>query len=179
MTKHKTSPTSVVPNPPSTDITPDLASIIHQAVQDWMNKHGSPEAIRQQVFKTFEKDVRDAIYKLMGFETRWSSPGHWEVDHCNGRAGNSVIGSYLEKHSKHSLQEWIDHIGFPKPSEKEKSRLRAAIRKEYLEHLKRHIQTRAKNQAEMDAEQLISELSPIINLEHYLKTLQLLTNTQE
>jgi len=58
------------------------------------------------IMNDFERQKRDAIYKLCGF-SKDSYDNEWRIDHCNGRSGNSPIGEVVVEALKPVLAEWL------------------------------------------------------------------------
>ena len=83
------------------------------------------EALHQQFFEAFEKanvkldsesltreiiaqlneERREIVLKLLGFDDSW---GKLEVDRCNGRDRESIVGKYLHGQARAAVQAWMD-----------------------------------------------------------------------
>jgi hypothetical protein len=67
---------------------------IDKAVQQQFNSV-SPQAIVDSIIKDFMSQRAEVVSKLMGFEG--GNSNRWNIDHCNGRAGNSPIGDWISE----------------------------------------------------------------------------------
>ena len=47
----------------------------------------------EKLHKSMEDNATEVLLKLLGFDNKW---GGWQIDHCNGRAGNSEVGVTLK-----------------------------------------------------------------------------------
>jgi len=54
------------------------------------------------------KNLQQMIPQLLGFERDGWNKGNWKVDHCNGRAGESLVGNLLKKKVHADAAAWID-----------------------------------------------------------------------
>jgi hypothetical protein len=77
-----------------------LLTSIACAVEEWKAKN-TKEVIKTTVTELLDKESKQLTLKLLGFEDRW---GKWEVDHCNGRGGESAAGDYLRIAQKTAIQ---------------------------------------------------------------------------
>lgn len=68
---------------------------IDSAVQQKFNSV-SPQSIVDSIIKDFMDQRAEVLAKLMGF-SKDSFNKKWEIDHCNGRAGNSPIGNWISE----------------------------------------------------------------------------------
>ena len=85
-----------------------LVPVINRAIHEWLQQQ-DPGAIRKKVFQTLEAAKDEVAPKLMGFNKSSFGRG-WEIDHCNGRAGESMIGDYMRKHQQEGIEQFIDQL---------------------------------------------------------------------
>lgn len=74
------------------------------AKDSWLEKNTEAE-VQKQVHKILDERKTMVVAKLLGFDSRW---GEWEVDHCNGRAGNSIAGQYLASVASREIKKWME-----------------------------------------------------------------------
>ena len=111
----------------------DVMGWAEEAQQKWM-KDNTKESIEKEVYDTLEKRKSEVVAKLLGFDPHW---GKWELDHCNGRSGNSDAGMYLAQCSKHVVKDWLTAQGHDLENVKLPASLVTSIKKEVLSNAKR------------------------------------------
>lgn len=82
---------------------------IKEKINIAIDGHLNEEFIEKRVHDIIGNNVNEIILKLLGFDRRWHNTGY-EIDHCNGRAGESFIGDYIKKTCQDKLKEWTDKI---------------------------------------------------------------------
>jgi hypothetical protein len=109
-----------------------------QAAQQWLAEHSAPGQIEQAVRARLDARLDVIVQKLLGFDcSSWGKD--WELDHCNGRSGDSAAGDWLRKRVAAEAKEWLNEQAgnLPKlPASAIKS-----LRNEYVDDLKRAINT--------------------------------------
>lgn len=76
----------------------------NQAAQDWL-KSNEPD-IERRVWALLNNHVQKIVVKLLGFDHHWGED--WELDHCNGRAGESAAGDWLRERAGEAVYAWLD-----------------------------------------------------------------------
>lgn len=148
-----------------------LVPIINESVNEWLQDQ-SPEQIRKKVFDALN-EARDTIApKLLGF-TKDSWGRGWQIDHCNGRAGESVLGDYLKKHQTEGIKVFLDQLNFAEVKPLTKTEIES-IRKEYRYHLLRYVSDSIREKAHADAERLASQVSSTDIVQTILETQKLI-----
>lgn len=71
------------------------------AAKDWLSRRKS---IADEITKMLDGRVQEIVGKLLGFDAHW---GEWEVDHCNGRSGNSAAGDWLRDAVQGAVSGWL------------------------------------------------------------------------
>jgi len=90
------------------------------------------------------------IPKILGFNCdRWDQD--WEIDHCNGRAGESLLGDLLRKKVIADATKWVEKQKWVTPSKKEVE----ALKREYREVFNNRVRTFVRDEAERKATQYI------------------------
>lgn len=154
----------------------DLVEVINSALESW-HAANTPEAIREKVHESLNNSSKEVVLKLLGFNSRWGDS--WELDHCNGRNGNSVIGEYLKKTQEQILHEWFAKIPLPELNKRETAQLSKSFASAYKEAFRSYISKAAVRKAEADAQALIDSLSPSKFLDNFMQLQQLLTPKEE
>lgn len=145
----------------ATDVKPNLPvdevfSLIAKATKEWQDKNKGDE-ITKAVFKRLDSSRDEVIAKLLGFDFRWNK---WELDHCNGRSGNSFIGKLFSEGIEKQVRDWVNKntndLNFS--SELTKAMINDA-RREYKDALRQALRDEVHCQASAAAKKIIDELS--------------------
>lgn len=147
-----------------------LLPFIAAAVDEWQKKN-PPEVIKQRVFDRLDGMQEEIAMKLLGFNQSW---GKWEVDHCNGRSGNSAAGDYLRNVQREAVQEWLKQLKFPTMSATHKKQIESSISDEYKNRMSSAMRRKAEEQANEDLNRVFAELSETSLINKYLSTIELL-----
>ena len=150
-----------------------LVPIINQAVHEWMQDQ-DPVAIKKKVFSTLNKAKDEIAPKLLGF-TRDSWNNKWEIDHCNGRSGESSLGDYLKQHQEAGIKQFIEELDLTtvRPFTKsEKDEMRSDYRRRVINKVRESVRVRA----EQDAARLLNSIS-VDNLVDLIKQTEALINS--
>ena len=153
------------------DALQSLVPIINGAIHEWLEKQ-NPEAIRKKVFDTLEAAKDEVAPKLMGF-SKGSFGRGWEIDHCNGRAGESSIGDYMKKHQAEGIQQFIDQLELAKLRPFNATEIQD-LRREYRDMVISRTREAVRVCAERDANHLVNQLSVDDLVSAIQKTQQLL-----
>ena len=87
--------------------------IMLAARDEWMKEHSDLKAM---VYGVLDSQVSRAVKIILGFEfdkyryINDSVPQPLEVDHCNGRSGNSFIGPQITEEAKRIVAEVINEV---------------------------------------------------------------------
>ncbi len=142
------------------------------AIHEWKSEN-SPEEIRKTIKKELDKHSKEILLKLMGFDNRWNQ-GRWELDHCNGRAGESSAGDYIKKHQAAAIKEWLGNVALPTLPPELSAGLRKTCQTQYEEVFARALRDLVRQKATDDAHELIKKLTTPTQVDNYLKTLSLI-----
>jgi CobQ-like glutamine amidotransferase family enzyme len=131
--------------------------IATDARDEWLRQHFNTESIRDMVTRTLDKRTEEIVAKLTGFNNHF---GQWEVDHCNGRAGQTPIGDFIKEIAAEAVATWLH--GCMKRLPKLSASAVTALRKDYLETYRRTLADKlrklAQEKAEHDADQVIEKM---------------------
>jgi len=82
---------------------------LHQQFFDAFEKANvklDPESLTREIIAQLNEERREIVVKLLGFNDDW---GKLEVDHCNGRDRESIVGKYLHGKARAAVQTWMDN----------------------------------------------------------------------
>ena len=157
----------------ASDIKPNLPvdevfSAISKATDEW-RKENTDEKIREKVFTKLDAKREEVVAKMMGFDNKW---GRWELDHCNGRAGQSFIGNLMTEYTETNLRSWFNESVKEIDLSKELTKILInEARKQYKEYFKYALQNAVRDQAIKDANRIIEEIgtSQVLNVMNELQ----------
>ena len=144
---------------------------ILSAANEWQKEH-SPEKLKSKVKTMLDAHAEEITMKLLGFSDSW---GRWEVDHCNGRSGNSAAGDYLRQHQQAAIQEWMENLCLPKLTPTLKKSLQAEMQKAFTSELSYKLHKAVSNKLDELVQKVLEDLASSDDLEGYLKAIQLIT----
>lgn len=133
----------------------DIAQASKQGVEKWL-KDNSPEKVQKDVMETLDEAKDTIIPKLLGMDNNWG--GNWEVDHCNGRAGESAIGDRLKTLRRDAVTAWLDSVPFPEMTPEQQQGLLEEYTKAYNREFYKLITDKAENDAKKAVETISEEL---------------------
>jgi len=145
--------------------------IINDAIREW-HRNNPPKTIKAQVTKELDKNQKEILLKLLGFNNRWNSS--YEVDHCNGRSGNSAAGDAIKNVLAIEIDKWLKQAEFPKLTKKEESDILISMRKTYVDRFKQKTRQYIEIKAENDAIDIISKVTQSFNVDKYGELMQLI-----
>lgn len=160
---------------PPINIIDRAIPLIAQAVTEWENKN-TAEHLTQHVHQLLDKSSKEVVMKLLGFNDNW---GKWELDHCNGRSGNSPAGDYLKEVQQGAIKDWLRTITMPKLDETLRVSLEKQAQSEYLQHMEDEVRRLARRQAENDTKELVAALTESKQIKNYLAAMQLISPSGE
>lgn len=82
---------------------------LHQQFFDAFEKANvklDPESLTKEIIAQLNEERREIVVKLLGFNDSW---GKLEVDRCNGRDRESIVGKYLHGQARAAVQTWMDN----------------------------------------------------------------------
>lgn len=114
------------------------------AALKWL-KENEPK-IEQLVRATLNRKVDQVVLKLLGFDHRYES---WQVDHCNGRAGDSAAGDWLRERAGAAVNTWLDEQAGKLPALPAKAVV--SLRQSYYDALQHEVSRLLRDRAIEDA----------------------------
>lgn len=114
------------------------------------NEAFTPDSLATEISAMLTKERREIVLKLLGFDNSW---GRLEVDHCNGRDKDSIIGRYLRDQAKPIVTAWMEKEIRPIFEAKARERLadaqvRRAVERDFVERFSYHLRANIEREAE-------------------------------
>jgi hypothetical protein len=137
---------------------------IHKAIDSWLQKN-TEERLTERVHHLLDENQKKIVLTLLGFENRW---GGWEIDHCNGRSGNTPVGEYISQTHEEAIKEWLSQVKLPTMTPTIKKQITQEMERHYQSEVRRrmHDVVVAKAQADVDT------LMETINVDEFLVSLK-------
>ena len=136
-------------NPKTQKMVSDCLKLADEAAQKWVAEQH--DVIEDTIKVMLDKRLDEIVGKMLGFDLRW---GTWEVDHCNGRAGESAAGDWLRQRAGLAVMDWLDKQAkslLPLPA-----KAAAALRTSYQEQLEDELRRDLMQKARQDAKDLLN-----------------------
>lgn len=144
----------------------EYMGVISHTIEEW-KANNPPEKIKESVLKKIRSSQDEITMKLLGFDSRYSKA--WELDHCNGRSGNSTAGDYLRTHANAAVTEWLQSAYTPLLSPDEMAALAKEMKKEYRDTIRKSLRAAINKKADEDAAKFINELIDSKNVDGLLR----------
>ena len=167
MTRKKAAP------PPLQDRLLEARESMHErffAAFERANEAFTPDSLAIEISTMLTRERREIVLKLLGFDHRW---GKLEVDHCNGRDKESIVGRYLRGQAEPIVTAWMEKEIRPIFEAKARERLanaevRKAVEKEFVErfayYLRESISREAERLAKEHAAAFSAQVSQIMSM---------------
>lgn len=121
-----------------------LKELYQKTVDEWLEQKKT--TIEKETIEFLNKGKTDILYKLVGFDSRWGKG--YEIDHCNGRSGNSIVGDILRDKQKEAIEKWIsESLTLPELSPQLIKEMNSYYLREYKRTLKEAVQALAQERA--------------------------------
>lgn len=162
-----------------TPISPldELLPVLIKAVTDWKSKN-TPEDVTKKVTKLLNQNSEEIIYKLLGFnKDRWSG-GTWELDHCNGRSGESAAGDYLRKVKQDAVEEWLRSIPIPTIPASMLKDFKKTFQIEFNRRVEYQLSQLIDKEADKQVNELFKTITSSDHLDKYFKAMALIAPTE-
>ena len=148
----------------------DLLDIVLKSINEWKTTN-TEEVITQRVHDLLDKNAKDVVLLLLGFS---NSRGKWEVDHCNGRAGESAVGDYLKQVKQEAIKSWLDNVELPKMDKTLSADMHKELKRDYSNFVKKYLYDYAREQAKDTAQEIIKSVFSTAKADAVLKVAKLL-----
>lgn len=155
-----------------------LADSIREGIRLWKVKN-TKESIIKETTALLDKDKKTIILKLLGFDNRLGRG--WELDYCNGRAGNSDMGDTLKSINKKLIDKWVSEIEFPELEDTYKKQILAHVNKASKERFKSKVNDLLIEKINKEAHKIVNEVSlnNISNIDSLIEAEKLLREIKE
>lgn len=145
--------------------------MIADAITSWKKQH-TAEEITSVIHKKLDAHAEEVMLKMLGFNRDYR--GRWEIDHCNGRAGNSPIGDFLKQVQQKAIQDWFSKAAMPTLTPTMQKTIQKVLNDEYVSALMQEAKNHARHQATNDLNALIEKLTAVNSLKAFMKVQELL-----
>ena len=153
----------------------DLLPTVLKSIDKWKEKN-SEEALTQRVHKLLDDNAETIVLKLLGFDNRWNK---WELDHCNGRSGESAAGNYLKQVKQEAIQDWLKKVKLPELNKTLSSALQKSLKQDYERFLSEYLYKYAREEADKTAKELIQTLFTQSKVDGMIKLQQLIQGNKD
>jgi len=150
----------------------EVLQIMATAVAEWKIENTEAK-IKEKVKKLLDQNSEEITMKLLGFnKSSWSDK--WELDHCNGRAGESSAGDYLRRVQSAAIKEWMEDLPLPKLSPTLKGQLAKQMQSDFNERVRYQASSFIRSKAEIQTNVALEELLQCKELDNYIKSMKLI-----
>ena len=153
----------------------DLLPTVLKSIDKWKEKN-SEEALTQRVHKLLDDNAATIVLKLLGFDNRWNK---WELDHCNGRKGESAAGVYLRQVQQEAIQDWLKKVKLPELNKTLSSAMKKELEENYKRYLNQYLFDYAREEADKTAKELIQTLFTQSKVDGMFKLQQLIQGNKD
>lgn len=143
----------------SVSLVSEFEQVINEELNAWKKENLRQDKIAKYVRETLNKNRDQILLKLLGFDNRWSD-GKWELDHCNGRSGDSIAGDILRQHVAQAVECWIKEQAFhdlPKMADSLKKELQNEFEHEFHKEALKILRQMASQYAAVVASQIFED----------------------
>lgn len=149
----------------------EMLAVINTTIEEWKAKN-TAAVIKNRVKDMLDNQADLITLQLLGFKADYY--GKWELDHCNGRSGESAAGDFIRKAQSEAVKEWLSNIQLPKLSPSVKAKLAKDMDYEYSTTLRTRVQQMAQQKVEQDAQKLFQILQSSEKVEQYQRVIRLI-----
>lgn len=153
------------------NVVDQLLPLIAEAVEDW-RKNNSTANLKERVKKLLDNNSQEVTLKLLGFKNNW---GRWELDHCNGRSGESAAGDFIRNTQSEAVNEWLATVCLPELDAKTKAKFKKEANTLYRECILRGLRKTVEQRAQEDLDKLLKVLTTSEQIDNYIKTMELIS----
>ncbi len=149
----------------------EVAYAMKCAAEDYIADN-PPEKVVKQTLEVLEENRNDILHTLLGFEVdRWGK-GHFKVDHCNGRGGESAVGDYLRREQSKAIENWLKTAELGELCEGTQADMRKEFNKIYRGRIESLVKEHAKQLALKHFNELVEQdaLGDLANMDSLLNT---------
>ena len=153
----------------------DLLPTVLKSIDKWKEKN-SKEVLTERVHKLLDDNAETIVLKLLGFDNRWNK---WELDHCNGRKGESAAGDYLRQVQHDAIQDWLKNVKLPELNKTLSSVMKKELERGYKQYLRQFLYEYARKEADKTAKEIIESLFSQSKVDGMFKLQQLIQSNKD
>lgn len=152
-----------------------VLTVVSKTIDEWKAKN-PPEQIEKDTLKLLNKNAEEILLKLLGFNKDNWGRTKFELDHCNGRSGESAAGDYIRKHQQAVINEWLSQVPMPEMPKTLVAEMTKEAKHRYQSEFQEQFFARVEAHAKAEADKAFESISATLFLDKYTKTLNLITN---
>lgn len=149
---------------------------VFAAMNNWLQTN-TEEKIKKEVEATLNKNKEEIILKLLGFDKRWGKDD-FELDHCNGRAGNSAAGDFIRNVQAEAIKQWLSIVKMPPIPKTTEAQIKKEMLSRYKEAMIKQIDKLVQEQAVKDAQELYARVYSTEYQSNFFKSIELIAPTK-
>lgn len=153
-----------------------VMAIVAKTIAEWKEQN-PPEKIKEQTTKLLNSNAEEIVFNLLGFKKDDWGRKAFQLDHCNGRSGESAAGDYIRKHQQEAINAWLAQAPMPTLTPALKKEITAEAQHRYRQNFKEQFYRLVEDQAKQEANKAFREISGLLALDKHNKTVQLITGT--
>lgn len=153
----------------------ELLPVIAQAVAAW-KLNNTATVVKDKITRLLDANSKEITMKLLGFDQHWNE---WELDHCNGRSGNSAAGDFIRSTQAEAIKEWLAQVSMPSLDTKTKNKLIKQAQATYEDYLSKAVRAAIERKAIADADLVIAHLTQSQQIDKHLQVLKLINLSGE
>ncbi len=151
----------------------ELLPVISQAVEEWKAVN-TPEKVTDAVKQKLDKNSDSIVMSLLGFkEDTWNKK--WELDHCNGRSGESAAGDYIRRVQQDAIMIWLSQVSMPELPATVHKQMQAEMKGSFIKQVNKRVDDLVKDKANQIAAALVADITKSDNLPAFMKAIQLIS----
>jgi hypothetical protein len=143
-------------------VVKDFEPVIKAAFEKELKAH--TKNLEKYIKHLVENKKDELAAKYLGFDNKW---GRWELDHCNGRAGESAAGDLFKRELKRHSEDIVKKLAGELPSLPEGAI--KAFKAEFLQELKRSVSDLVAEAARSKARELVKAMLNDVITENDIK----------
>lgn len=156
---------------PIDDLLPEVAA----SVEKWRGNN-TPQQLERQIFSRLDKERDQIVLKLLGFAPEY---GGYQLDHCNGRSGNSAAGEFLVKAQSEAIKNWLSTTVMPTLTEDRRETILKSMSQHYESLFREGLKKAIAEKATADIKAVMDAVAKSNNIDKYLRVLGLIGADQE
>jgi hypothetical protein len=150
-------------------------AVVTKTIDEWKEKN-PPAKIEKDTLKLLNKNAEEILLKLLGFNKDSWGRGNFQLDHCNGRSGESAAGDYIRRHQQEAINKWLSQVPMPEMPKTLITAMKAEAGDRYRRHFQEQFYARVEAHAEAEANKAFDAISATLFLDKYNKTLNLINS---